>query len=104
MKDVTSGFQVGELCRFCALNEFGESLSRGLWKRSDGCAVCNRDGHIAIVEREPRVKEDGGRRVVSHELASVPSMLLCDEHAHQVLNERERTAISRNRDEHRGRD
>jgi hypothetical protein len=85
VKDSVSGLTVGALCRFCVLNEFGESLDRGLWKNTNGCAVCERDGHLAIVENRPHFVSDGGRDVVKHEPASEPSMVLCDEHAHGVL-------------------
>ena len=99
VQDRGSGLTVGGFCRFCALDEFGESLNRGLWKHSDGCAVCERDGYIAILENRPHLVSDGGREVIKHEPATEPSMLLCDEHAHGVLQVvRTPTSESKGRD------
>ncbi len=84
--DSIDGRQVGGLCRECERLEFGRSLARGLFRETDGCILCPRDGHVALPLGEPvarRTPEEGVISDVSYAVgAETPR--LCDEHLHEL--------------------
>jgi hypothetical protein len=71
----------GGLCFRCEEREFGTSLGHGLWRETEGCALCARDAHVALPTWEPFTTEEGGVLICRVDYRLDESTLtLCDEH------------------------
>jgi len=95
--DVLSGRELAGLCRNCELDEFGRILER-FAQTGPQCAVCNRDGHIALAAWKPSVERSASKLVsrVEYEVTD-RTPLLYDEHFHLVADDRHDTRRSARR-------
>lgn len=80
--DTVADRVLGGLCRECEQEEFGRILERGLFKRRDGCILCERDGHVALPIWRPVARRTGDGTVVNEVTYTVEesTVTLCDEH------------------------
>ncbi|MGM0399383.1 MAG: hypothetical protein ACQEQY_10390 [Halobacteriota archaeon] len=87
--DVVEERVVGALCRECEREEFGRTLDRGFFEAREGCALCDRDGHVAIPIWRPvaRTTDDGA--VINEVTFAVDeaTVRLCDEHVAAIAEE-----------------
>ena len=82
--DLVTGTEYGGLCRNCEFDEFGHTLDRFSGTATE-CAVCDRDGTVAIATWEPSVDASDGVLVSRVEYAVTErTARLCDEHYHQI--------------------
>ncbi|MFB6124388.1 MAG: hypothetical protein ABEJ59_00320 [Halanaeroarchaeum sp.] len=80
---------VGAFCRECEREEFGRSLERGFFEHREGCALCERDGHVAIPVWTPVARHTPEGDVISEVTYRVDAatVRLCDEHLATIAGE-----------------